>query len=147
MANWLTELRRQGVGTRTAVLAAVVLALWAVVATAAALWAGPMALAAESVAAALCLGGAVAALLAAHWLRDPKLMLHAVLIGMAARMGLPLAIGLALQLGGGPLADAGILYYLLGFYPVTLGVETFLSLPHTATRSKTVAKIPQDMVS
>ena len=28
---------------------------------------------------------------------------------------------------GGPLADAGFLYYLVVFYPVTLCVETFLS--------------------
>ncbi len=146
MASWPTTLRRQGVGTRTAVLAAAVLAVWAVAATLAAVFSGPMALAAATVAAGLCLGGALGALVASHWLREPKYMLHMVLVGMALRMGLPLATGLALHFGGGPLAGAGMLYYLLVFYPVTLGIETFLSLPQTAAQPKTGAKIPQDTV-
>jgi len=48
---------------------------------------------------------------------------------MAARMGIPLAFALACHLRGGLLADAGLLYYLLLFYPVTLGVETAWLLP------------------
>jgi hypothetical protein len=145
MAGWLTTLRRQGVGTRTAALAALVLVVWAVVATLAGLLAGAMALAAATVAAGLCLGGAIGALVAAYWLRDPRYMLHMVLVGMALRMGLPLATGLALHFRGGPLADAGVLYYLLVFYPVTLGIETFLSLPQTAAQPKTAPKTSQNL--
>ena len=144
MANRLTALRRQGVGTRTAVLAVVVLVVWAVVAGLAGRLSGAMAVAAASVAAGLCLAGALAALLTAHWLRDPKLVLHAVLAGMATRMGIPLATGLAIHFRGGALADAGVLYYLLVFYPVTLGVETFLSLPPAAAQLKTPPQVPQN---
>jgi hypothetical protein len=142
MSSWFARLRRQGIGTRTAVLATTVLVIWAVVATLAAVLSGGMAVVAASVAAGLCLVGALAALLTAHWLRDPKFMLHAVLAGMATRMGIPLATGLAIHFRGGPLSDAGVLYYLLVFYPVTLGVETYLSLPQTAAQPKTGPKVP-----
>ncbi len=104
-----------------------------------------MAVAAASLAAGLCLAGAMAALLAAHWLRDPKLVLQAVLCGMATRMVVPLATGLLIHLRGGPLADAGVLYYLLAFYPLTLGVETFLSLPQTAAQPKTSPRTPRNL--
>ena len=48
---------------------------------------------------------------------------------MFARMGVPLICGLVLQLRGGMLAQAGVLFYLAAFYPVTLTLETALSLP------------------
>jgi hypothetical protein len=67
--------------------------------------------------------------MASHLLRGPKHALAALLAGMAARMGIPLAFGLAIHLQGGPLAEAGLLYYLLVFYPVALAAETALSLP------------------
>jgi len=92
---------------------------------------GGVALAAAAVAAVFCLAGASIALLVSHLLRGPKRALAALLAGMAARMGIPLAFGLAIHLQGGPLAEAGLLYYLLVFYPVTLAAETALSLPPT----------------
>jgi hypothetical protein len=90
---------------------------------------GCTALAAAAVAAVFCLAGATIALMAGLLLRGPKHALAALLAGMAARMGIPLAFGLAIHLQGGPLAEAGLLYYLLVFYPVTLTAETALSLP------------------
>jgi len=39
-------------------------------------------------------------------------------------MGVALAAVLVVQLGGGPLAEAGFVYYLLMFYSVTLAAET-----------------------
>ena len=48
---------------------------------------------------------------------------------MVLRMGIPLAIVVILHLVGGPLVQAGLLYYFLLFYPLTLAVETTLSLP------------------
>ena len=92
---------------------------------------GGRALAAAVVAAVFCLVGATIALMASHLLRGPKNALAALLAGMAARMGVPLAFGLAIHLQGGPLAKAGLLYYLLIFYPITLATETALSLPST----------------
>lgn len=39
-------------------------------------------------------------------------------------MGVALAAALTVQLVGGPLAEAGFVYYLLMFYSVTLAAET-----------------------
>jgi hypothetical protein len=47
-------------------------------------------------------------------------------------MGVPLAAALIAVFAGGPLADAGFLYYLVVFYPITLAVETLLALPRFA---------------
>ena len=62
-------------------------------------------------------------------LRGPQQVLALVLVGMMVRMGIPLAAALTVCFCGGPLANAGFLYYLVVFYPVTLTAETFLSLP------------------
>ncbi len=51
---------------------------------------------------------------------------------MAMRMGIPLGAGLLVHLQNGALAAAGLLYCLAAFYPVTLAVETALSLPPAA---------------
>ena len=77
----------------------------------------------------MCLVGALLALVISHVLRGPQWALYGVLAGMAVRVGIPSAFALAIIFYGGPLAEGGILYYLLVFYPVTLGVETILSLP------------------
>jgi len=102
---------------------------------------GGKALAAAVVAAVFCLAGATIALMASHLLRGPKNALAALLVGMAARMGVPLTFGLAIHLQGGPLAEAGLLYYLLIFYPITLASETALSLPPT-TADQRCASVP-----
>ena len=49
-----------------------------------------------------------------------------VLLGMFARMGIPLLVCIIVYLRGGRLAEAGFVYYLLVFYFVTLVVETVL---------------------
>ncbi|HYW80472.1 MAG TPA: hypothetical protein VE890_12895 [Thermoguttaceae bacterium] len=87
--------------------------------------------AAASVAATLCFVGAALALGLSHLLRAPEHVLYGVLMGMAARMGIPLASGMVVHLHGGALAQSHFLHYLLVFFPVTLAVETFLSLPKT----------------
>lgn len=116
-------------------LVVVVLVAFAIVGPLAGCIGGSMALAAASVAALSCLAGAALALMASALLPGPKLALAALLIGMAARMGTPFAVGLAIHLQGGPLAKAGLLYYLLVFYPITLTAEILLSLP-SARRSQ-----------
>ena len=90
---------------------------------------GGAGVAAAAVAAAVCMSGAAGALGISHLLRGPELALPSLLLGMAARTGLPLLLAIVIQFRGGPLADAGFLYYLLVFYPVTLSLETVLSLP------------------
>jgi len=76
-----------------------------------------------------CLLAAWLALFLSEPLRRPQHVLTLVHAGMIIRMGIPLGVALAVNFRGGPLADAGFLYYLVVFYPVTLTVETFLSWP------------------
>jgi hypothetical protein len=124
-ARW----RSRGLAAQAAVLTVAVLAVYAVVAPVAAAISGLVGLAAAAVAAGLCLVGAGLALVASRRFRDPKNSLQGVLIGMLLRMGVPLFSALAIQVQGGSLAKAGVLIYLVVFYPVTLFVETALSLP------------------
>lgn len=123
-------LRKRSLSARIGWLCAAVVPLGAMV-CAAGFWFGGAAGAAAALAAgAICLVGAVAALCATEALSSGNI-LAALVVGMALRMGLPLGLGLALQWHDGPLAQAGLLQYLLACYPITLAVETILSLPAT----------------
>jgi len=84
---------------------------------------------AAAAAAGLCLLGAVLSLAVTHRWRDPKRLGQAFLAGMVPRMGIPAGGAIGLQLLGGILAEGGVLYYLLVFYPITLAAEAWLSLP------------------
>ncbi len=55
-----------------------------------------------------------------------------VLLGMLPRLGIPLTVVLAFYVRGGWLADAGLVYYILVFYFVTLAVETTLLVSGSA---------------
>jgi hypothetical protein len=112
-----------------AVLWAAVIAFGALVAPVAAVLSGQAGVAACAAAALACLAGATVALIAACLLRGPAWAMYGLLIGMTARLGIPLAVGLAIDLCGHPLAEAGLIHYLLVFYPITLVVGTGLSLP------------------
>jgi hypothetical protein len=129
MKGWFARLRRRGAVTRSAVLVGAVLLVYAGVAPVAGMLSGPAGLAAAAVAAGLCLGGGLVALLTARRSADPSGAMLGVLTGMLVRIGVPLFSGLAIQVHGGRLAQAGLLVYLVVFYPVTLWVETALSLP------------------
>ena len=110
-------------------LALAVLAVFLATAPVAAWLDGWMAIFGATAAAGVCLFASGLALVISHLLRAPEKVLYGMLLGMTVRMGIPLGIGLGCQLRGGVLADSGMLYYLLVFYPVTLLVETILSLP------------------
>ena len=129
MRIWLQDVRSRSLPYRCAVLGLPVIVLYALVAPVAEHSHGVMGLMACLCAAVVCLAGALLALLAQYNFRRSGDALLSLLVGMAARMGLPLAVGLALYVHGGPLAQAGLLYYFLVFYPVTLLVETALTLP------------------
>jgi len=129
MKTWFARMRSRGPTTQSAVLTVAVLVLYAAVAPVAGLLSGPAGLAAAALAAGLCWAGAELALLACRRFCDPSRAWLGVLIGMLLRMGLPLLSALVIQVQGGRLAKAGLLLYLLVFYPVTLFIETALSLP------------------
>jgi hypothetical protein len=149
MVAWLANLRNRSLPVRLAVLVLAVLAVYALAAPVAVQWGGAQGLAAAAVAAGLCLAGAAAAIVTTRRLRGDcsnsrvnengtvpfKAPLLALWLGMALRMGIPLAVGLTLHLHGGMLAQAGLLWYLLLFYPVTLIAGTIVSLPPTNQHS------------
>ena len=88
---------------------------------------------AEGVAAAiagafLCFSGGLLSLVWNLAFPGPKLLVVRILGGMLPRMGVPLMGGLVLQITVEPLAEAGVLIYLLVFYPALLSLETWLSL-------------------
>lgn len=119
-------LGRLGFASRAALLAAVTAVVWAISALVGFKVTGHSGLLAATLAGIVCLVSSELALVAVALFRDPKMALHAVLIGMLIRMGLPLLVGGFLQLNNETLASAGLLYYVLIFYLATLLVETAL---------------------
>ena len=122
-AFW-TTLPRRSLGFRAALLGLWLAAVAVVLFPLAALIGGGRALAAAGAAAAICSAAAAIALVVSHLLQGAGLVLAALLMGMAVRTGLPLIPAVALQFRGGPLVDAGFLYYLLVFYLLSLTGET-----------------------
>jgi hypothetical protein len=131
MVTSLSNLRNRGVAVRATALASVVFAALAATTPVAIRLGGSVGLAAAATAAVLCLAGAAAALVIVDRFRTPSGALAALWVGMAVRTGVPFAIGVTIHLHGGPLAKAGLLCYLLAFYPIVLAVGTILSLPPT----------------
>lgn len=88
--------------------------------------------AALGVAAAACLMPTLLALLIGELLPGPEFAMHNLGIGMFLRMGVPMGVCVVVYATGGPLAEAGMAYYLLVFYPVLLTVEVGLMLSRNA---------------
>jgi len=128
-AAWFSDLRNRSLTARSLLLGLVTLGVLTVAAPVGFVLSGPPGVWAAAAGAGLCLAGAVAALVVSDRLHRSEHALHAALLGMAARMAIPLGLGFTLYLLSRPLANAGLLYYLLVFYPVTLSVETMLSWP------------------
>ena len=132
MLAWLSGMRNRGSVAQAAVLGIAPLLLLVLIGPAITYWGGTIALAAAALAASLCWTGAAVALVLCNLLRGSDQMLVALFVGMIARMSIPLGFGAMIHLLGGPLAQAGILYYVLIFYPVTLLVETALIIPKSS---------------
>ena len=79
-------------------------------------------------AAGLCVAGAVLGLIVVTLLRGQQAF-AGVLAAMLPRMFVPLTGAVALRLNGGPLYEAGALYFVIGFYLLTLAAETLWLLP------------------
>jgi len=138
MLAWLSGLRNRSSAAQVAVLGIAPLLLLILIGPVIACWGGTIALAAAALAAILCWAGAAISLVVGIQLRRPDQLLAALFVGMIARMGIPLGFGLTIHLLGGPLAQAGTLYYVLIFYPVTLLVETALKLPKSSQPKPTL---------
>ena len=131
MKRRAATIRAWGLPAQLLLLAAVVLAVYALVAPVAGRVTGVAGLAASATAAALCWLGAAAALVVSRAFRARKPAWYGVLYGMLLRMGIPLFSALALKVTVNYLALSYLLVYFLAFYPVTLLVETMLSLPQS----------------
>jgi hypothetical protein len=97
---------------------------WALIAVPVYWLSGPMGLAAAGIAALLCAfasigAGAVAALLATS-----GQVVAATMLAMLLRMALPLVFVIIVCRQPGPLVDAGLVYYLIGFYLIALAADT-----------------------
>jgi hypothetical protein len=97
-------------------------------------WRGVMA---AVTAAAACWLGAALALAVGRAHHGPLQALYAMVSGMLLRMAVPLAACAVLQSQGGPLAEAGIVYYAVVFYLVTLTIDTALTLPSSSAVAST----------
>ena len=111
-----------------AVLAAVLAPLAALFGSIAYACSGMMGIAGAAIALAVCWLSASLALICVFLGQEIKNPIAGILGGMIVRMGLPLAVGFAIQRSYGPLADAGCFLMILGLYLVALVVETWLSL-------------------
>ena len=129
MFTLLADLRNRGLSLRLAVMAAAVAVAYGLTVPVALHIGGGMAVTAAALAAGLCLLGAGSALFIGDRLRGTHAALAALLLGMILRMGLPLTAGVIIHIHGGPLAQAGLLWYLVVFYSITLTLGTILSLP------------------
>jgi hypothetical protein len=87
---------------------------------------GVAGMAAAAVAMAICLGSGLLVFWLARYLNSPEAVMYQVLLGMMSRMGISLAACMVIYVRGGWLADAGLVYFLLVFYFVTLAAETAL---------------------
>lgn len=143
MRSWIATLRDRGLAAQLGVLGLAVLVIYAVVAPVAGGISGLPGLAASASAAAACLLGAGAGLIASRGFSRRDKVLQGFLVGAALRMAVPLASALALQLCVKPLAEAYLLIYFLVFYPVTLFVETFLSLPRAGAARAGEGRSPE----
>jgi hypothetical protein len=94
----------------------------------------------STVALLLCLAPTVLTMLWTRWAtaQSPEQQLVAVLGGTGVRMGLVLAVGLALYRWSSPFSHVRFLFWLLVFYLLTLALEITLLIAgeRTAQNSK-----------
>ncbi len=90
-------------------------------------------------AAAVCVAAGGASLVVRLVVVSPQLALLHVLVGFFLRMGAPLAVCMVVYWRGGPLVEAGFVFYLLGLYLIALAVGTSLGpWPGGYSRPKSV---------
>jgi hypothetical protein len=125
--------------SRASILLGVTVAAAVLVIPIAMLTSGRAGLVAVAFAMSVCLSSGVLAFWLVRHLRGPKAVIHQVLLGMMSRMGIPLAACLFVHFHGGKLAEAGLVYYILVFYFVTLAAETALLVNGTDHSAGTAA--------
>jgi hypothetical protein len=132
LSRWISGLPDRSLSVRVAALTAVMAAAYGCALCAAVGSGGQAGIVAASLAGGVCLASAAAALVISHLLRAPAKGVAAILLPMAVRTGLPLLVVLIVRSGGQGLVEAGLAYYLMGFYLLALAVEIPMSLPRAA---------------
>lgn len=137
MTGRLAALRKQRLFVQLGVLALAVALAFAVISPLAGWLRGAAGLAAAGAAAGACFVGAATALGVSRSFSDPAKAWIGPLAAMIPRMAVPMGFVLVVYGLGGPLIEAGFLYYLIVFYSYTLAVDTMLLLPETGSRPPT----------
>lgn len=141
LITWLSR----GLWAQATALALGTLLAYAAVASVAVWLGGRDAVTVAALAAALCLAGVEGALFVSFPFRKTAFLWQGSLLGMFPRLGIPFGFGAVLYLRGRTLAEEGLLYYLVGFYPVTLALETALTLlANAAAHPTSKAQLPHD---
>jgi hypothetical protein len=97
---------------------------------------GPTGLKVELLAALICWLGALFSLSISVLIRGGVSIMNRLALGMTARAMAPLVLGAGLHIKHAELAGAGLIFYVLVFYMVTLTADTALL----------VAQVPQPLV-
>ena len=113
---------------QAALVSAALVAVWLLLSPLAAWLDGPAGLVAAAVGAGVCWLGGIFALLLSSLLRGAGSFMPRLLLGMLARTMFPLLLGTLLHMRVESLAAAGMIYYLLVCYMVSLTVETAMLL-------------------
>jgi hypothetical protein len=97
---------------------------------------GRLGLSVELLAAVVCWLGALFSLSISALIRGGVSVMNRLALGMTARAMVPLVLGVGLHHKHADLAGAGLIFYVLAFYMVTLAADTVLL----------VAQVPQPLV-
>ena len=134
---------RWGVGEQIGTLLGALLACAVPIVPLAYYLCGPDGAGASGLALLICGAAGISGLVVSQQFRRPELVLYQVFLHVLFRMGLPLAACVMVYLRGGGLVEAGFAYYVLGFYLVTLAVETMVAVislrDHPASTSTKVS--------
>lgn len=129
------RLQQMGSLSRAAILAGILLAATVLLLPIAYSASGSTGLAACGFALIVCALPALMSLAISELFAGPQRALYGLLIGMFLRMALPLTACFAAYAMNSPLAQAGLAFYVLPLYLLTLLVETTLVgavTPHSA---------------
>ncbi len=126
-----------GLVAQSAVIGCALLVVWLLLAPLAIGVSGTFGLQAALLAALCCWLGAQFSLLIAALIRGGASLLQRILLGLVARAMFPLVVGTALHIRNPELATAGLIFYVLVFYMVTLAVDTALL----------IAQVPQPLAA
>lgn len=124
---------------RAAWLTAVLLAAYSATVPVLASRFGPAVWSAAAAAAFVCWTGALVSMILATAAKRPQAAYYGLLLGLINRMGLALAAAIVVDRQFAPWRDAGFVGFLVGFYLLSLFVETLLVIPVVRSQA-TVAK-------